>query len=160
MGFGEILHAKGIAFYASQMSGILGLAYNTISVNGLDTFVDLSNLQDKSFSFYLNLDTDKSYMTIPGYDEQAMGNQQFQFHDVVEQKYFSLNLTGLRQGSTEIASNGYKAVIDSGTSVLVGPKKLVDQLNKGISVNLNCQGIESLPDITFVIDGIDYTLTW
>jgi hypothetical protein len=160
MGFGEISSVSGAAFYASQMSGILGLAYNTISVNNLKTFVDLSTLEDKSFSFYLHYDTEKSYMTIPGYDESAMAGQQFQFHDVIEKKYFSLKLTGLRQGSTKIDAGNYKAVIDSGTSVLVGPKQLVDQLIAGITVRKNCKGIESLPDITFQIDGIDYTLTW
>ena len=160
MGFGEISKVKGVAFYASQMSGILGFAYNSISVNGLKTFVDLSDLTDKSFAFYLNLDTEKSYMTIPGYDESAMINQEFQFHDVVEKKYFSLNLTGLKQGTTAIDSGRYKAVIDSGTSVLVGPKKLVDQLNNGITVKKTCLGIENLPDITFQIDGIDYVLTY
>ena len=160
MGFGEISSVSGIAFYASQMSGILGLAYNTISVNNLDTFVNLSDQTDKSFAFYLNLDTEQSYMTIPGFDEEAMNGQDFQFHNVVEKKYFSLNLTGLKQGETAIDAGRYKAVIDSGTSVLVGPTKLVDQLNNGIKVKLNCQGIEELPDITFQIDNIDYTLTY
>lgn len=33
MGFGEIQEAKGVSFLASPMSGIIGLAYNTISIN-------------------------------------------------------------------------------------------------------------------------------
>jgi len=72
MGFGEISAVTGAAFYASQMSGILGLAYGSISVNKLETFVELSDITDKSFAFYLHYDTEKSYMTIPGYDEAAM----------------------------------------------------------------------------------------
>jgi hypothetical protein len=44
MKFGEIESVSGIAFYASQMSGILGLAYGSISVDGLATFVDSSDL--------------------------------------------------------------------------------------------------------------------
>ena len=39
-GFGEVLSASGVAFYASQMSGILGLAYGSISVDNLPTFID------------------------------------------------------------------------------------------------------------------------
>ena len=54
MGFGEVTSVSGASFYASQMSGIIGLAYKSISVDNLDTFMDLSNLQDKSFSFYLH----------------------------------------------------------------------------------------------------------
>ena len=44
MGFGEVTSVSGASFYASQMSGIIGLAYSSISVDKLDTFMDLSNL--------------------------------------------------------------------------------------------------------------------
>src|SRR5574343_872173 len=112
MGFGEITSASGLAFYASQMSGILGLAYDTISVDKLPTFVDSSNEQDKSFAFYLHENPEQSYLTLPGYDTEAVGNNEFQYHNVVEDRYYSLNLTGLRQGTTQIPSDSFKAVID------------------------------------------------
>lgn len=73
--FGEVTSVSGASFYASSMSGILGLAYRTISVDALPTFVDSANIVDKSFAFYLNLDTEKSYMTIPGYDEEAFNGE-------------------------------------------------------------------------------------
>jgi Eukaryotic aspartyl protease len=84
MGFGEISKVSGAAFYASQMSGILGLAYSSISVNNLPSFVDKSDLADKSFAFYLNLDTEKSYMTIPGFDSEVSDLRDFHFHNVAE----------------------------------------------------------------------------
>jgi len=54
MGFGEVTAVSGVSFLASQMSGILGLAYGSISVDGLPTFMEASSLTDKSFSFYLH----------------------------------------------------------------------------------------------------------
>lgn len=81
------------------------------------------------------------------------------YHTVAEKKYFSLNLTGLRQGETKIDAGKYYAVIDSGTSVLVGPNELVKKLTDGIVVRKTCKGIENLPDIAFEIDGIEYVLT-
>ena len=54
------------------MSGILGLAYGTISVDHLPTFVDQSDLVDKSFSFYLHLNPTESYMIMPGYEQSVM----------------------------------------------------------------------------------------
>lgn len=159
MGFGEISEVSGASFYASQMSGILGLAYDTISVNNLKTFFDLNDLSDKSFSFYLHLDTEKSYMTIPGFDETLVANQEFKYHNVAEKKYFSLNLTGLRQGANKIDAGKYYAVIDSGTSVLVGPQSLVKKLTDGIVVRPDCKNTENLPDIAFEIDGTEYVLT-
>ncbi len=55
MKFGEITQVSGMAFYVSQLSGILGLAYDTISVNKLPTFLDSSTIEDKSFALYLAL---------------------------------------------------------------------------------------------------------
>lgn len=82
MSFGEVTSASGVSFIASQMSGIIGLAYDTISVNKLPTFFDNSSLDDKSFSFYLH-DTDKeSYMVIPGMDSENY--EEIQKHNVVE----------------------------------------------------------------------------
>jgi len=142
------------------MSGILGLAYRTISVDGLPTFVDSSDLTDHSFAFYLNLDPTASYMTIPGYDDSVM-NGDFTYHNVAEQKYYSLTLNTMQQkGKKAIDMSGYYAVIDSGTSILVGPQHLVNELIDGITVKRTCKGIEDLPDVTFTIDNIDYVLTY
>lgn len=51
-------------------------------------------------------------------------------------------------------------MIDSGTSIIVGPKDLMDELVDGIKVPITCKGIEDLPDITFTLAGIDYVLTY
>jgi hypothetical protein len=82
MSFGEVTSVSGVSFIASKMSGILGLAYNSISVDKLDTFVDLSNEKDKSFAFYLHDTSEDSYMTIPGMDSENY--QTIQSHKVVE----------------------------------------------------------------------------
>lgn len=132
------------------MSGILGLAYKSISVDGLDTFMDLSNQTDKSFSFYLHSNPTESYMIIPGMESE--GWTTIDKHTVAEQKYWALNLTGAAQGTTTVDTTGYKAVIDSGTSLLVGPKELTDKLTAGIEVKSDCSGIDDLPDISFTID--------
>ena len=157
MGFGEVTSVSGVSFYASQMSGIMGLAYDSISVDGLKTFMSNSELEDKSFSFYLKDTTEESYMVIPGMDTENYGT--IDTHKVVEEKYWALQLDSIAQGDNVIDASKYKAVIDSGTSLLVGPKEIVDPLIAGIKVPKTCAGIESLPDMTFTIDGTAYTLT-
>jgi hypothetical protein len=66
------------------MCGILGLGYGTLSVDKLPTFIDQSDLTDKSFSFVLHNNPDESYMTIPGYDETVAANAEFTYHNVIE----------------------------------------------------------------------------
>jgi len=147
MGFGEITEAKGVSFLASPMSGIIGLAYSAISINKLDTWLDLATISDKSFTFYLHTNPTKSYMTFPAGQIQGYGAQQV--HKVVEQKYWALDLKGFTSGGKTTPITGYKAVIDSGTSLLVGPKEIIDELIKGITVNGDCSNLDEMTDISF-----------
>jgi hypothetical protein len=93
MGLGEVTSASGVSFMASKMSGIIGLAYKTISVDHLDTWMDLNTMTDKSFTFFLHNNPTASYMTFPG--TQISGYAGQQIHKVVEQKYWALSLTAV-----------------------------------------------------------------
>lgn len=159
MTFGEINKTSGAMFLVSQLDGILGLGYPTISVDKLPVFIDESNLTEHTFSFYLHNNPTASYMEIPGIDETAGEFTKIATHNVIEQGYWSLNLTGLKQGDTVIPVDGYKGVIDSGTSLIAGPKAIVDPLIAGLTVAQDCSGLDALPDLTFTIDTTDYVLT-
>lgn len=105
---------------------------------------------------YLHANPTKSYMVIPGYDTQYWGI--IDTHKVVEKKYWGLKLGGLKQGNTKIGVEGYKAVIDSGTSLIAGPTHIIDPLIDGIQVAGDCSNLNKLPSLTFTIDTTDYVL--
>ena len=159
MTFGEIMKTSGNLFLHSQLDGILGLAYPTLSVDNLPVFIQESDLTDHSFSFYLHTNPDESYMMIPGIDEDAKFKK-IQTHAVIQQDYWALNLTGLKLGDKDIAVGNIMSIIDSGTSLIIGPKAIFDPLIDGITFNINCAGIEDLPDITFKLDDHEYVLTY
>merc|ERR1712226_334355 len=159
MTFGEIKKTSGAMFLVSSLEGIIGLAYDTISVDKLPVFIEQSNLTDHSFSFYLHNNPAESYMEIPGVDESEGAFTKVETHKVIEKGYWSLNLTGLKQGDTVVPVDGYKGVIDSGTSLIAGPKEIVDPLIAGITVDKKCAGVDALPDLTFTIDDHEYVLT-
>ena len=158
MGFGLITSVSGISFIASKMSGIIGLGYDTISVDNLKTFMDIADLPERSFSMYLKHSTDSegSYMVVPGKDT---GYDDIAKHQVVEQRYWALKLSALKVGDKAVPTSDYKAVIDSGTSLIVGPKAIIGPLIEGIKVKRTCAGYEQNPDITVTIDDTDYVLT-
>ena len=159
MKFGEITKAKGSTFIVSQMDGIIGLAYDTISVDGLPTFVtSTTDIDDKSFAFYLKNNPEESYMTIPGIDED-LGLEEIATHNVIEKTYWNLNLNSMTGPNGTVDATGYKAAIDSGTSLIMGPNTLFQPLLDGIVVEQDCSNLDSLPDITFTFDDIDYVLT-
>jgi len=157
MSFGEVTAVQGTSFLASSMTGILGFAYNTISVDKLPTFMDNYTGADKSFSFYLHHTSDESYMTIPGMDSENY--EVMQSHTVKEQKYWGLNLTTIKSGDKTVDASKYIGVIDSGTSLLVGSSELIGEIIKDVKVSTDCSNKGSLPDITFTIDTTDYVLS-
>jgi len=157
MQFGEVKKVSGATFYVSQMDGIIGLAYDSISVDGLPTFIESSDLADKSFGFYLKDKSEQSFMTVPWVEES--GYTKIQEHDVIEKTYWNVNLTNMKGPNGNTDTTGFKAAIDSGTSLIIGPQDLMDSLVEGIEVAEDCTGVESLPDITFTFDSTDYVLT-
>lgn len=158
MSFGEVKKVSGATFYVSQMDGIIGLAYDSISVDGLPTWLESSDLSDKSFGFYLKDKSEESYMTIPGFETE--GYTKIMTHDVIEKTYWNVNLTNMKGPNGSTDTTGFKAAIDSGTSLIIGPQDLMDSLVEGITVAEDCAGVESLPDITFTFDETDYLLTY
>lgn len=52
-----------------------------------------------------------------------------------------------------------RSIVDTGTSVIVGPKDLVGKLIKGLDQNPDCDKLDVYPDLKFVIGGDEYTLS-
>lgn len=158
--FGEVDSASGISFIVGHMDGILGLAYQSISVDNLPVFVDSADIEDRSFSFLLGHSDSPSYLVIPGTDSDLFEGD-LQYHDVIEQKYWSLNLAAIKVGDQTIeGASDYKGVIDSGTSLIVGPTKLVDPIIAQIGdIDQTCKNNTGLPDVQFTFDDQVYTLT-
>ena len=133
MGFGEVKTVSGVSFYVSQLDGIIGLAYDTISVNNLPTWLMSTDLEDKSFGFFLHNNPELSYMTIPGFE--TTGYSLKGVHNVIEQTYWNLNLVSMTGPNGVIDTTGYRAAIDSGTSLIIGTADIIDPLIAGIVVD-------------------------
>lgn len=69
-------------------------------------------------------------------------------------------MTSLEGPNGKVDVTGQKAAIDSGTSLIVGAKAVIDPLIEGITVNQDCSGIESLPSVFFTFDDTTYELTY
>jgi len=64
-----------------------------------------------------------------------------------------------QKGGKPVKQDGLMAIIDSGTSLIVGSRNVIDPLIAGIDVAEDCSNLDSLPEITFTLDDTDYQLS-
>lgn len=157
----------GFAYLMGKFDGILGLAFNSISIDGVKTPMENAFEQgaiDRNvFAFYLG-DEQDGELTIGGVDESRYTGH-FHMVDLLEPTYWEVKLDSVSVGDTEVTADT-TAIVDSGTSFLTGPRREVIKIAKAVGAkkmitgqfSIDCDSVESMPDITFELNGMDYTL--
>uniref|UniRef100_A0A8C5JYZ9 Cathepsin D n=1 Tax=Jaculus jaculus TaxID=51337 RepID=A0A8C5JYZ9_JACJA len=168
--FGEAIKQPGITFIAAKFDGILGMAYPRISVNNvLPVFDNLmqQKLVDKNvFSFYLNRDPSGQpggELMLGGIDSKYYKGE-LSYLNVTRMAYWQV--VDVANGLT-LCKGGCEAIVDTGTSLLVGPVDEVKALQKAIGAVpliqgeyiVPCEKVSSLPDVTLSLGGKKYQLS-
>lgn len=73
------------------------------------------------------------------------------------ENYWLLKADGCNYNGTHYDLSYY--IVDTGTSVLVGPTKIVKEMTAGIPAEPDCSLINTYPNIEFIIGGDSYVLT-
>ena len=166
----ELAGATSLAafFTGSPFDGILGLAYQSISADNVPTWFDNAVTQNgiqSVFSFYLDSTSgsNSSMLTFGGSDSSYYTGS-IQYHNLYLNlgNYYTIVWNSATVGSTSInagcGSSGCLAIVDSGTSLIVGPTTPISQILSILSINANCNGVTNLPDVTFTIGSQSYAI--
>lgn len=99
-------------------------------------------------------------MTIGG-TNPSLYEGSINYHKVIDKYYWEMKADNILVGGNDVGlcKNGCRVIADTGTSLITGPTDDLYQLFDAIDVEDNCNNVAGLPDITFVLDSIDYTLT-
>ncbi|GIZ48294.1 hypothetical protein CKM354_001136200 [Cercospora kikuchii] len=169
--FAEATSEPGLAFAFGRFDGILGLGYDTISVNGIPppfyNMIDQGLLDEKVFAFYLS-STDKgdeSEAIFGGVNKDHYTGEMTKI-PLRRKAYWEVDLDAIAFGDqlAEIDSTG--AILDTGTSLIALPSTLAELLNKEIGAKksyngqytVDCSKRDSLPDLTFTLTGHNFTI--
>lgn len=177
--FGEATTLPGITFAMAKFDGLLGMGFDTISVDHAVTpfqnMVKQQLVKEPVFSFYLNRDQTKSpggEIIFGGIDDNFFtGN--ITYTPVTSEGYWqfkmdsvTMNQVGEDKHTVSVCENGCQAIADTGTSLIAGPKAEVKKLNEALGaipipggeyILPECDSA-SLPDLTFTIEGRQFSL--
>lgn len=170
--FAEVTDVKGLglAYSVGKFDGILGLAFESISVNKVaPVFVNMVNkglVKDPVFAFYLSEESGKDgELDFGGIDSNHYSGD-ITYVPLSSETYWEVKLDGIQINGKQVTSVT-KAIIDSGTSLLAGPKSEVKAIAKLVGATpflngeylIDCGKETNGVNIDIVLGGKTFTLT-
>jgi len=171
--FAEATSEPGLAFAFGRFDGILGLGYDTISVNKIvPPFYNLVNsgaLDEPVFAFYLgsaNEEGQESEAIFGGINKDHYEGKLIKL-PVRRKAYWEVRLDAIKFGKDTAELENTGAIVDTGTSLIALPSTLAELLNKQIGAkkgfngqySVDCSKRDSLPDLTFTLTGEDFKIS-
>ncbi|KAI9745959.1 MAG: Vacuolar protease A [Claussenomyces sp. TS43310] len=172
--FAEATEEPGLAFAFGRFDGILGLGYDTISVNKIVppfyNMIKQDLLDAPIFAFYLgntaNGEEDESEAIFGGIDE-AHYTGKITYIPLRRKAYWEVDLDAITFGKDTAALDGTGVILDTGTSLIALPTDLAELLNAQMGAKksyngqytVDCSKRDSLPDMSFTLSGYNFTIT-
>ncbi|KAM6191909.1 pepsin B-like [Sarcoramphus papa] len=171
--FGLSKNEPSEPFYYADFDGILGMAYPSLAVGGTPTALQGMLQQDQLtqpiFSFYFSRQPTYDYggeLILGGVDTQLFSGDII-WAPVTQELYWqvAINEFAIGQSATGWCSQGCQAIVDTGTFLLTVPQEYIGSFVQALGAQLtsygyavDCNEIQNLPTITFVINGAQLPL--
>ncbi|XP_041943047.1 cathepsin D-like [Alosa sapidissima] len=172
--FGEAVQQPGITFAVARFDGVFGMGYPTISVEKVtpvfDQIMAKKLIPQNVFSFYLNRNPNAPVggeLMLGGTDKQYYDGE-LHYVNVTRKAYWQIKMDAVDVGNQlTLCKDGCQAIVDTGTSLMVGPTHEVRALHRAIGALpllmgeywIECSKIPTLPVISFNLGGKLFNLT-
>lgn len=168
--FAEATKEPGLAFAFGRFDGILGLGYDTISVNGMVppfyNMVKQKIIDEPLFAFYLADESGESEAMFGGYNKDHIKGD-ITWIPLRRKAYWEVELDSIAYGDDVAELENTGVVLDTGTSLNMLPSSLAELLNKEMGAKrgysgqytIECEKKSSLPDITFELAGHKFAMS-
>ncbi|XP_002751243.1 chymosin [Callithrix jacchus] len=160
----------GDVFTYSEFDGILGLAYPSLaseySVPVFDNMMDRHLVAQDLFSVYMSRNEQGSMLTLGAIDPSYYTGS-LHWIPVTVQEYWQFTVDSVTVDGVVVACDGgCQAILDTGTSMLVGPGSDIFNIQQAIGAtegqygefDIDCGTLSSMPTVVFEINGKKYPL--
>ncbi|KAI5727196.1 hypothetical protein M8J76_015912 [Diaphorina citri] len=170
--FGEAIKEPGFTFVAAKFDGILGMGYDNIAVDGVEppfyNIIQQKLLEKNVFGFYLNRnasDENGGEIMFGGVDKDKFVGD-ITYSPVSRKGYWQFGVESIKIEKNVYCSN-CQAIADTGTSLIIGPSKVIAELNKLIGAvplangpaKVDCDNLDKMPNVDIILGGKNFTLT-
>jgi len=174
--FAEIVVEKGVSWIAAKFDGILGFAFQSISVDNVTpvwyNLIKQGLVKEQSFAFWLSsnpVGQNGGELTLGGVDPKRYTGQ-FTYAPLISDTYWEFRMDDIRIGSNSLnfcKNNSCRAIADTGTSLIAGPYNDIVYLNErlgcivfnGECIFTSCNLTANLPNIEIVVSNKVFNLT-
>lgn len=158
---------NGQAFERGRFAGILGLAFPTIAVHHtlppFDKLMKQGSMKKNVFSFYLTSTPGHAGgMITVGSIDARLHHGPFRWMPVTDTMYWQVEMEDILVDGTpmKLCPGGCKVAIDTGTSLVTGPREGMAKLLHHAAAEKDCSNWADLPEISFkMAGGHEFTLT-
>ncbi|XP_040854758.1 chymosin-like [Ochotona curzoniae] len=161
----------GDAFTYSEFDGIMGMGYPSLtaspySVPVFDNLMNKHLVAQDLFSVYLSRTEKGSMLTLGGIDSKYYKDD-LHWVPVTQEGYWQFTLDRVTvDGKVVACKDGCQAILDTGTSLLVGPDSDIRHIQRAIGATdegdgeyvLNCKNLSSKPTVVFELNGKKFPL--
>ncbi|KAI9483347.1 MAG: endopeptidase [Benjaminiella poitrasii] len=172
-GFAESVKEPGFTFAFAKFDGILGLGYDTISVQlTVPPFYHMVNrdlIDEPLFSVWLNGNNqgEEGGELLFGSINPSHYRGELTWSDIRRKGYWEITLEDIKFNGDYVNLDPVGAAIDTGSSLLVAPTTIADLINHELGAEKNwagqymvdCNKIPDLPEFCFVFSGKDFCLS-
>jgi len=168
--FAEATKEPGLAFAFGKFDGILGLGYDTISVNHITPpFYSMINqrlIDEPVFSFRVGSSEDDGGEAVFGGIDHSAYTGSIEYVPVRRKAYWEVELDKVSFGDEVLELENTGAAIDTGTSLIALPTDMAEMMNTQIGAKrswngqytVDCAKVPSLPKLSFYFGGKPYAL--
>ncbi|XP_041913928.1 pepsin A-like [Alosa sapidissima] len=151
--------------------GILGLAFPAIAASGatpvFDNMMSQGLVSQALFSVYLSGDSESGSEVLFGETDSSYYTGSLTWVPLTSETYWQIQMDSVTiNGNAVACAGGCQAIVDTGTSLIVGPSSDISNMNAGVGATtdsygdatVSCDDIQSMPEVTFNINGQAFTI--